>query len=126
MHVGGVSYWAAILDLVSIQLQSKIAASKNGQKCVFRAFHSKSTPTLKVILPTITVKPRKTSITKSFLPANLAKKCHLFFMSISVRDIKSVPQPTVPLFNPSEIQLGKEDSSRASLTAQPLPSKGRD
>ena len=51
---------------------------------------------------------------------------HLFFMHILVRNIKSVAPPTVPLFNPSEIQLGKEDSSRASLTPQlNLPSKGR-
>ena len=44
-----------------------------------------------------------------------------------MRDIKSVATPTVPLFNPSEIQLGKEDSSKVTLTAhRTLPSKGRD
>jgi len=52
---------------------------------------------------------------------------HLFFMYTSVRDIKSVPPPTVPLFKPREIQFGKEDTPRASPTAQRnLPSKGRD
>ena len=48
-------------------------------------------------------------------------------MYVSVKNIKAVPPPTVPLFNPSEFQLGKEETRTASLTAQRnLPSKGRD
>jgi len=43
-------------------------------------------------------------------------------MYFSVRDIKPLPPPvkpeTVPLFNPREIQLGKEDTITTSPTAQ--------
>ena len=65
----------------------------------------------------------------SYLPMNLAKSYFqlLLLMYVSVRNIKSVAPPTVPLFNPSEIQLGKEDTDTASLTAQrALPYKGRE
>ena len=52
---------------------------------------------------------------------------NFYFLCVSVRNIKSVPPPTVPLFNPSEIQLGKEDTRTASVTAERnLPSKGMD
>ena len=48
-------------------------------------------------------------------------------MYVSVRNIKSVAPLTVPLFNPSEIQLGKKDIRKPFLTTQwNLPSKGRD
>ena len=63
----------------------------------------------------------------SYLPMNLAKTYFqlLLLMYVSVRNIKSVAPPTVRLFNPSESQLGKEDTGTASLTAQrALPSKG--
>ena len=51
----------------------------------------------------------------------------LFLMYVSVRNIKSVAPLTVPLFNASELQLGKEDIRKPSLTPQRnLPSKGRD
>ena len=67
--------------------------------------------------------------TISHLPTNLAKIYLqiLFLTNVSVRNIKSVPPPAVPLFDPSESQLGKEDTRKASLTAKRnLPSKGRD
>ena len=60
---------------------------------------------------------------------NLAKTYSqlLFLMYVSVRNIKSVAPLTVPLFNPSEIQLGKKDIRKPFLTTQwNLPSKGRD
>jgi hypothetical protein len=48
-------------------------------------------------------------------------------MYVLVRDIKPVLPPTVPLFNPREIQLGKEDTVKTSLAAEgKFPSKGRD
>ena len=65
----------------------------------------------------------------SYLLMNLAKTYFqlLFLMYVSVRNIKSVAPLTVPLFNGSEIQLGKEDTRKPSLTPQRnLPSKGRD
>ena len=110
-----------ILDLVRIQMQSKMAASQNvsfeGSLQINAYtkgyFSDHNCDTEKDILTS--------------LPANLAIRCHLFFICISVRGIKSVPQPVIPLFNPSEIQLGKEDTSTPSLTAQrTLPSKVRD
>lgn len=61
------------------------------------------------------------------LPANLAQRGHLFFMYISVGDIKSAPQPTVPLFNTSEIQFRKKRYFHAlsHSTVNRLPSKVR-
>ena len=65
--------------------------------------------------------------TISHLPTNLAKTYFQLLFFVSVRNIKSVPPPAVPLFNPSEIQLGKEDTRTASPTAQRyVPFKGRD
>ena len=61
----------------------------------------------------------------SSLPTTLAKLYQLFFMYFSVRNVKSVPPPTVPLFNPRELHFGREDAPADSLTEQiNLPHKG--